>query len=105
MYYKRKLYPGVGGPTNPFLPPAPTPTEDFIESSEGVVLDVIVNEEHEFFAKDGYNVGCVRVRSMRSDFYRNEGELDWAFPVDANMEEWPLKNEVVRVFQIMNRIY
>lgn len=72
---------------------------------EAVVLDVVLNDAHSEFQPDGYNVGCVKFRTLVSQATRDVEALHWAFPLEANMEEFPLKNEVVLVFQSLNRFY
>lgn len=74
-------------------------------ATDAVVVDVITNEDHPKHSKDGFNVGCIQFRSLSSGFFRAQDNLNWAFPVDSLVEEFPLKNEIVHVFKSLNRIY
>lgn len=92
--------------SNPLSPPlagsSSSETEWIVEA---VVVDVIVNEEHPECSTDGYNVGCVKFRLIKDNFFRPTEVLHWAFPIDANVEEFPLKNEIVHIFESLNRFY
>lgn len=91
---------------NPFKRPSVSiGGSEYLESSEAVVLDVIVNEEHDMYRDDGYNVGCVKFRPLNGGMFKDEDELQWAFPLYSNREEWPLKNEIIRIYTFLNRIY
>jgi hypothetical protein len=72
---------------------------------EAVVVDVIVNDKHPQYAPDGYNVGAVQFRFKTTNVYRPQGILSWAFPLDSNINEYPLLNEVLLVFSSLNRFY
>lgn len=106
MRNKRFLTPDTSPKKNPFAPqPTDVSRSDYIPFSEAVVVDAVINEDHEFFSEDGYNVGCIRVRSLHSDMYKEESDLVWAFPIDSTIEEWPLINEIVQIYHILNRVY
>jgi hypothetical protein len=82
------------------------PTIEWEEMVEAIVEDVIVNDEHPLFDSDvGYSVGSIRFRAINYNATSNEQQLNWAYPIDANSEEFPLKNEIVRVFKALNRFY
>lgn len=72
---------------------------------EALVISVIVNEESEGYSSDGYNVGGIKFRFIKTDFYTDESTLQNAFPAEANIQEYPLKNEIVLVFRSLNRWY
>lgn len=92
--------------SNPFVNNVERPGQLIAEQyEEGVVIDVIVNNHHEEYAKDGYNVGAVKFRFMNSNYFRPDETLHWAFSMDANRSDYPLLNEVVYVFQGLNRFY
>lgn len=96
-----------GHPKSPFapMPTGGTYTENE-ETLEAVVLDIIVNEDHpEYGKKDGYNVGTIKFRLLKGQFGRPDSTLHWAFPIDITIEEFPLKNEIVRIFTSLNRFY
>jgi hypothetical protein len=103
---KRKVITNTVSISNPFGPSTSqsghTTSEQF---EEAVIVDVIVNNEHSDYSKDGYNVGAVKFRFLNSNFYRPDESLNWAFPLDSNISEYPLLNEVVYVFQALNRFY
>lgn len=103
---KRKVITNLSSTSNPF---GPATSQSGLTSSlqfeEAVVVDVIVNNDHSDYSKDGYNVGAVKFRFLNSNFYRPDESLNWAFPVDSNISEYPLINEIVYVFQALNRFY
>lgn len=82
------------------------PTVDYEEMAEAIVEDIILNEDHPLYDKNtGYEVGAIKFRLINYNITSREQSLNWAFPVDANLEEFPLKNEIVRVFKALNRLY
>lgn len=91
---------------NPLAPaPNGSASSIAIPSIEAVVVDVIVNETHPYYSPDGYNVGCIKIRKLLGDAYREDSQLEWAFPMQTTVEEWPLVNETVQITQIYDRIY
>lgn len=72
---------------------------------EAVVVDVVVNDSHPEFATDGYNVGAIKFRSIKSDMYRDNSQLNWALPMDSNISEYPLVSEIVVIHTALNRFY
>ncbi len=72
---------------------------------EAVVVDVIVNDEHPEYAEDGYNVGAIKFRSLKGDMYVDSKDLQWAFPLNANISEYPLIDELVTIHTMLNRTY
>lgn len=93
-------------PYNPFAPQGAGGAFTHIETSqEAIVVDVIVNDKHPEYAKDGYNVGAIQFRLVHSNHYREQGVLNWALPMDANITEYPLKQEIVIVTKALNRFY
>lgn len=93
-------------PTNPLSPNVIG--AKFVEGQhlvEAVVVDVIFNEDHPAYQKDGYNVGCVQIRLLKTDFFRADSDLNWAYPLETNFTEYPLKNEIVLVQRALNRLY
>lgn len=97
---------GNRGAFNPLTPggaPSPTTQQELVH--EVVVIDVITNESHTSYASDGYNIGAIKYRALKGDMYREENTLNWALPLDANITEYPLINEIVMIHSIMNRFY
>ena len=72
---------------------------------DALVIDVIVNETHPEFSADGYNVGCVKFRILASQFHRPQETLQWAFPIQETIEEFPLINELIRVYGSLRKFY
>lgn len=72
---------------------------------EAIVVDVVHNEEHPAHSADGYNIGAIKFRGLRNQLKRAEENLHWAYPLDANEEDYPFKNEIVLVFESLNRFY
>jgi hypothetical protein len=77
-------------------------TEHFLEA---VVVDVVVNDEHPSYNEDGYNVGSVKIRILKTQYGRDESILGWAFPIDSNVTDYPVIGEIVLVTTILNRMY
>jgi len=93
-------------PRNPLSPPSSgVPKADVSFNEEAVVVDVIVNEEHEDASADGYNVGVIKFKFLESDTYRSSDTAYKAYPLDSNVVEFPLINEIVYVFSSLNRYY
>jgi hypothetical protein len=72
---------------------------------EAVVVDVIVNDSHPDYAPDGYNVGAIQFRALKSDSYRDQNKLNWALPIESNITDYPLLNEIVFIYSSLNRFY
>lgn len=97
---------GNRGVHNPFRQGGTVQTATHQEiTNEAVVIDIIVNDAHSEYAQDGYNVGAIKFRSIKSDMYRDNAQLNWALPLDANITEYPLLNEVVLIYSSLNRFY
>jgi hypothetical protein len=97
---------GYRGPFNPFIPRNPTGVQVHEEAQvEALVLDVVLNDKHPEYSMDGYNVGAIKFRTLKTDVFREDSTLNWAFPLDANISEYPLLEEIVLVFRAVNRFY
>lgn len=97
---------GNRGPHNPFTPGGTIQSTTHQELiNEGVVVDVIVNDDHTEYASDGYNIGAIKFRSIKSDMYRDDALLNWALPLESNITEYPLLHEVVLIHSSLNRFY
>jgi hypothetical protein len=72
---------------------------------DGLVEDIIVNEAHELHAADGSNVGQAKIRLLPQDLKVAFDELNWVNPIETNLQEYPLKNEIVLVFYSMGQLY
>lgn len=75
------------------------------EFEEAVVVDVVINEDHPEYAMDGYNVGAAKVRLLRNNFFRSDEKLNWAFPMESNISEYPLIDELVIIYPLLDRMY
>ena len=79
-----------------------------VETSEifdAVVVDVISNENHNDYSNDGYNMGFIKVRTVASQLYVSQDDLQWAMPEDSTISEYPLINELVQVYESNNKLY
>ena len=94
-------------PGNPFHGGASMGTSysETIQWEEAVIVDVVVNDKHPEYDADGYNVGAIKFRFVASTILTLDTELDWAFPIDANVTDYPLINEVVLIISTLNRWY
>lgn len=95
---------------------------EFFELELGVVLDIVMNENHPIFSagkklhskidvdrwpadltdkpalpadKDLSWIGRALVRPMTSERITEKDQLVWAYPLEANLSEYPLINELV----------
>lgn len=78
----------------------------------GIVEDIIINSYHEDYLKTntdttlaGYNVGFAKIRRVPEDRDKPTDKLDWIAPLEANIQEYPLKNEMVMVYFVGNDWY
>ncbi len=103
---------------------------EFYEFEPAVVLDVILDEKHEIFknkelVKLDYDraqadvsgnkplpddpdyswIGRALVRLVETQQKMEKEQLTWATPLDPNISEYPLINEVVAVVQYMGQVY
>lgn len=73
---------------------------------EGLVVDVIVDHMHPEYAKtDGYNAGTIKVRIFSIHNSLDNELLDWAYPMDAIIQELPLKGELVLLHKIRDKFF
>lgn len=73
---------------------------------EGLVVDAIVDYNHpEYAQKDGYNVGCIKVRIFSVDHTLDEEQLSWADPFDLSIQEIPLIGELVVIHKIRGNFF
>jgi len=92
-------------PHNPFAQSTAQNTQIQDVTIEAVVVDVVVNDDHPEYMMDGYNIGAIKFRLLKSQMHRADDTLHWALPIDANITEYPLLNEVVIVIESLQRWY
>jgi hypothetical protein len=66
-----------------------------------IIEDIIINEEHGKYLKykkDGSNLGEAKVRLVPDDSRKKLKDLKSAYPLDMNIQEFPLVGEQVMVF-------
>ncbi len=107
MRVKHSNFTTRGSLANPFFGSTVGSThQETFQLEEAVVVDVVVNDGHpEYDVGDGYNVGAVKFRFLSSNAFQAESELNWAFPLESNITDYPLLNEVVIVTPALNRFY
>lgn len=71
----------------------------------GLVIDVIANETHPEYAADGSNIGFIKVRLIPADQNESESNLNWVRPLETNIQEYPLKDEIVMVILTASKLY
>jgi hypothetical protein len=72
---------------------------------EGLVVDVIVDHLHkEYSPVDGYNVGAVKVRINQVTQISDDELLDWAFPIDSSIVEYPVIGEKVQLYRFSSML-
>lgn len=72
---------------------------------EALVVDVILDQFHKQYSKDGYNVGMIKIRLFNQDHSRDDELLGWAYPMDSTIQEMPLIGEVVIVNKILGNFF
>lgn len=103
---KRSIANPMARNNNPFAPQVSGGSYERQEiTHEAVVVDVVVNDEHPAYASDGYNVGAIQFRALKSDAYREQDQLNWALPLESNITDYPLLNELVFIHSSLNRFY
>lgn len=104
--YKKTINNVPRGAFNPFQQQGIDGTYSAQETViEAVVVDVIVNDGHPQYAPDGYNIGAIKFRSLKTHMFREDGDLNWALPLETNITEYPLLNEIVHIVPSLNRFY
>lgn len=106
--------------------------EEFYELELGVVLDIVLDENHPIFSqgtkqhstidsdhwpediegkaalhtdKDLTWIGRALVRPLTTDKVTNKDKLSWAFPLEGNISEYPLLNEMVVLVKYNDKLY
>lgn len=67
---------------------------------EGVVVDIILNEQHEEYGANGWNIGAAKIRPLNNSLHTTEeddGKLHFIEPLEMRFAEYPLKGEMVLV--------
>jgi hypothetical protein len=106
MSYKKTINNIPRTAFNPFQPKGIEGSYTTQETAlEAVVVDVIVNDSHPQYAQDGYNIGAIKFRNLKTQMFRDDGDLNWALPLETNITEYPLLNEIVHIIQSLNRFY
>lgn len=72
---------------------------------EGLVVDVILDQFHPEYSKDGYNVGFAKIRLFTQDHSRDDELLNWAYPMDSTIQEMPLIGELVMVNKVLGNFF
>lgn len=91
---------------NPFVDrTANLPEVRDLPFEEALVVDIVLNDDHPEYAEDGYNVGAAKIRLLKSNYYRSDETLTWAFPLESNISDYPLKDEIVIVYSHLDRLY
>lgn len=76
------------------------------ELYEALVVDVVLDHQHPKYAKkDGYNVGCIKIRIFSVHNGRKDELLDWANPIESSILEMPLIGELVIVQKILGNYF
>ena len=74
------------------------PTKSALDSTCGVVVDVILNTDHPDYNVDGEQiVGCCRLRLMPGDDRKPDADCNWYPPLNATDLDIPLVGELVHV--------
>jgi hypothetical protein len=71
---------------------------------QGLVVDVILDHLHKDYSPvDGYNVGAIKVRIFEVSQILDDSKLDWAFPIDNSISEYPLIGESVELHKLSTK--
>jgi hypothetical protein len=102
--------------------------EEFYEFELGVVLDVVLDETHVIFSQNATIdsdhwpenlegkpskqtdndlswIGRALVRPMISEKSTDKDKLSWAFPLESNVSEYPLLNELVVLVKYGGKLF
>lgn len=71
----------------------------------GLVVDVITNETHKEYSEDGSNVGYIKFRAIPYDQNEAENNLNWIPPIESNIQEYPLIDEIVMIMLVAGKPY
>jgi hypothetical protein len=73
---------------------------------EAIVVDIVVDHLHpEYSPVDGYNVGAAKVRMFSVDHSSGDDFLNWADPLDFEIQQLPLLGELVIVHRILGNFF
>lgn len=94
------------GEFNPFKEHSSIPSHIISKDyEEAIVIDCVINDGHPEYSMDGYNVGAVKFKLKDSNVFRDESTLNWAWPLDPTISEYPLLNEMVIIHRVLNRYF
>jgi hypothetical protein len=84
--------------------PSPQTVQDPIY--QALVVDVIVDHTHpEYSPTDGYNVGSAKLRILSVDHSVSSELLNWAYPLDFELQQLPLLGELVIAHKILGSFF
>jgi hypothetical protein len=72
---------------------------------EALVIDVILDQFHPEYSTDAYNVGTIKIRLFTQDHSKSDELLNWAYPMDATIQEMPLIGELVLVNKVLGNFF
>lgn len=75
---------------------------------DGIIEDIIINEKRGeilTYKQDGSNIGEALVRIIPDDWGLSKSELKSAFPLEMNIQEFPLVGEQVIVFKAFGTLF
>ena len=72
---------------------------------EALVVDVIVDHKHPLYAKDGLNVGAIKVRILSVNHSLDSKLLPWAEPFDTTVYQLPLLGELVTLQKVRGNFF
>jgi hypothetical protein len=73
---------------------------------QAIVVDIVVDHLHpEYAPKDGYNVGAAKVRIFSIDHSLDDSALNWADPLDFELQQLPLLGELVVIHKIFGNFF
>jgi hypothetical protein len=72
---------------------------------DGLVEDIILDEDHPKYGVDGVGFGDILVRFIPQDYGLPPEKLNWATPLEMAIQEYPLKNEAVLLFYSFGKLY
>jgi hypothetical protein len=75
---------------------------------DAVIEDIIINENNGeilTYNPDGSNIGQAIVRIIPDDWGLDKNQLKSAFPLDMNMQEFPLVGEQVTIFKAFGSLF
>jgi hypothetical protein len=88
--------------------------EEFYELEPAEVIDIVLTDDDlvennlllaDKVTPDYRYIGAIKARYIISGTDLEDDELDWCFPLDSNVQDFPLKGEYVICVNYLGKVY